>query len=357
MLSRQTMYRLGAFVLLMLASGRSFAQLPGEAAAPLVINPEASVVEASTQVLNEVMAVPAKSIPTSLLHDAQGIAIVPGMVKGGFVIGARFGRGILTTRTDAGAWTAPTFITITGGSIGWQAGVQSTDLILVFKTKKSIQGLLNGKFTIGADASAAAGPVGRDASVATDGRLQAEIYSYSRSRGLFAGVALDGSVIQIDPAATSRFYWNGGPPPPNETEQVLPPSAGLLLEAINRYTMPASQTTASTSPGLTPVTPPPIASQQITESLLDTSRALFKVVDNQWQAYLALPAEVYGAPNPSAPSLETALSRYEAVAANPQYQALTSRHEFQDTLTLLKSYAKLRDEPSMITLPPPPSAN
>jgi lipid-binding SYLF domain-containing protein len=171
MLSRQFSLRLGAFCLLLLAAGNAFAQLPAEA--PGMLNPEAGVVEASTQVLTEVMAVPAKAIPTSLLKDAQGIAIVPGMIKGGFVIGARFGRGILTTRTDTGVWTAPTFITITGGSVGWQAGVQSTDLILVFKTRKSIQGLLNGKFTIGADASAAAGPVGRDASVSTDARLQA----------------------------------------------------------------------------------------------------------------------------------------------------------------------------------------
>lgn len=349
MLSPRIASRAWTILLVMLVAGTAQAQIPAELA-PQVLNPEAAIVDASAQVLAEVMAIPAKAIPTSLLTDAQGIAIVPGMVKGGFVIGVRHGRGVLTTRTDTGAWTAPTFITITGGSIGWQAGLQSTDVILVFKTKKSIQGLLNGKFTIGADASAAAGPVGRDASVSTDARLQAEIYSYSRSRGLFAGVALDGSVIQIDQAATSRFYWNGGAPPPNETEQALPPSASKLLEEVAKYTTPgAGQQLAATN-----VVAPSNASQQIADELLNSSRALFKIVDANWQKYLALPAEVYGALDPAAPKMATALARYEAVATNPQYKALNGRAEFQQTYELLKSYAKLHADSGQISLPPPP---
>src|SRR4051812_39607774 len=140
---------------------------------------ETQVIEAATSVLNEVMAIPAQAIPRALLHDAQGIAIIPSMLKGGFVIGVKHGRGVVVLRDDAGNWRAPSFITITGGSIGWQAGVQSTDVVLVFKTKKSIQGFTSGKFTIGADVAAAAGPVGRDASANTDVSLRAEMYSYS----------------------------------------------------------------------------------------------------------------------------------------------------------------------------------
>jgi lipid-binding SYLF domain-containing protein len=303
------------------------------------------------------MATSATSIPLNLLRDAQGIAIVPSMVKGGFVIGVRHGRGVLTTRTETGAWTAPTFITITGGSIGWQAGLQSTDLILVFRTRKSIQGIMNGKFTIGADASASAGPVGRNASASTDARLQAEILSYSRSRGLFAGVSLDGSVIQIDQAATSQFYWNGGAPPPNETEQVLPPSAGRLLEAIARYTAPnAAQLMAASNPGTSGELAPPAASQELTDNLLNSSRALFKLVDPSWQTFLALPAAIYGTNDPAAPSLETALARYQKIANDPQYKALNSRAEFQETFALLQSYARLHPSTGRLSLPPPPTS-
>src|SRR5262249_7167590 len=133
-------------------------------AQPIVIpNEEAAIVESSTQVINEIMAAPARAIPLALLRDAKGIIISPGLLKGGFIIGVKHGRGVLLVRDDAGNWRAPSFITITGGSIGWQIGVQATDVILVFKTKNSIQGLINGKFTIGGSVSAAAGPVGRDA--------------------------------------------------------------------------------------------------------------------------------------------------------------------------------------------------
>ena len=180
-------------------------------AAPMVVgNEEVSIVESATQVLNEIMAAPAQAIPVALLHDAKGIIICPGMLKGGFVIGVKHGRGVLVVRDDNGNWRAPSFISITGGSIGWQIGIQATDVILVFKTKKSIQGLINGKFTIGGDVSAAAGPVGRDASASTDLQFRAEIYSYSRSRGLFAGAALDGSQVSMDNAATAAYYRGTG---------------------------------------------------------------------------------------------------------------------------------------------------
>ena len=149
---------------------------------------EVAIVEAATGVLNEIMSVPNQGIPSTLLRDAQGIAIVPGMLKGGFVIGVHHGNGVVVLRDEAGNWRPPSFISITGGSIGWQAGVQSTDVVLVFKTKNSIKRFASGKFTIGGDISAAAGPVGREASASTDITLKAEMYSYSHSRGLFAGI-------------------------------------------------------------------------------------------------------------------------------------------------------------------------
>ena len=163
-------------------------------------------IQKATGVLNEFMSMPNEGIPRSMIHKAQGIVIVPGMIKLGFVVGGRHGKGIAVVRNEHGTWHPPSFITMSGGSLGFQAGVQSTDVVLVFNTRKSVNNLLSGKFTIGVDAAAAAGPVGRQASAATDGRLQAEIYSYSRSRGLFAGASVDGSAIQIDAAATQSFY-------------------------------------------------------------------------------------------------------------------------------------------------------
>jgi len=134
---------------------------------------EAATVEESRQVLNEIMALPAKGIPESLLSNAQGIVIVPGLLKGSFVVGVRYGRGVVLVRDDSGAWRPPSFVSLTGGSFGYQIGVQSTDIILVFKTRSSINGLLAGKFTVGADAAAAAGPIGREAAAATDASLKA----------------------------------------------------------------------------------------------------------------------------------------------------------------------------------------
>ena len=160
----------------------------------------------AAEVLREVMAIPEKSIPPQLLSNAYGIAIIPGMVKVGLIIGGRYGQGVVSVRNANGQWGHPVFITVTGGSLGFQVGAQSTDLVLVFKTRKGVEGLLDGKFTIGADASAAAGPVGRQAGAATDLQLGAEILSYSRSRGLFAGVALDGAVIEVDQTANGNFY-------------------------------------------------------------------------------------------------------------------------------------------------------
>jgi lipid-binding SYLF domain-containing protein len=226
----------------------------GSPAAPsLAQSVQDQTVQTATSVLDEIMQVPTSSIPQALLADAQGLAIIPGVIKGGFVVGVRFGRGVAMVRDEQGAWRPPAFVSLTGGSVGWQAGLQATDVILVFRTAKSVQGLMNGKFTIGADAAAAAGPVGRQASAATDAQLRAEILSYSRSRGLFAGVSLEGSVLQIDQAATQAFYQPTNQVPDaagNAAPALLPPSAVRLMETVARHTnrTPVAQA-APASPG------------------------------------------------------------------------------------------------------------
>lgn len=146
-----------------------------------------------------------KSIPVGLIRDCAGIAILPDVIKAGFVVGGRFGRGVVLVRTKNG-WSDPVFIDIKGGSVGWQAGVQSADVILVFRTPRSVENITKGKFTLGADIGVAAGPLGRTAEASTDTQLKAEILSYSRSRGLFAGLSFQGSSIQDDPKANGQFY-------------------------------------------------------------------------------------------------------------------------------------------------------
>jgi lipid-binding SYLF domain-containing protein len=196
---------------------------------------EASTVQSATDALNEFVSIPNQNIPRSLLARAEGLVVVPGMLKVGLIGGVRRGKGIVLIRDQSGAWQPPLFATMTGGSIGWQAGVQATDVVLVFLTRRSVSGLLNGKFTIGADAAAAAGPVGRQAAAATDGKLQAEILSYSRSRGLFAGVSVDGSVLQIDQSANQAYYAPAGITAANRSSAApaqLPPTAARLLAQL-----------------------------------------------------------------------------------------------------------------------------
>ncbi len=160
----------------------------------------------ATRVLDEIMQSPDRAVPRRLLEDAYAIAVIPDVVKAGLLIGGRRGRGVVSVRTPDGTWSHPSFLTLTGGSIGFQAGVQSTDVILVFRSARGVDSIVNGKFTLGADAAVAAGPVGRNAQASTDADLRAEIYSYSRSRGLFAGVALDGAVLSIDHRANQSSY-------------------------------------------------------------------------------------------------------------------------------------------------------
>lgn len=326
--------------------------------------PEATTVDAATRVLDEIMAVPAKKIPQSLLADAQGLAIIPNLVKGGFVVGIRHGRGIVVIRDDQNNWKPPFFVSLTGGSVGWQAGLQATDVILVFKTRKSVQGLMQGKFTIGADAAAAAGPVGRQAAAATDTTLGAEILSYSRSRGLFAGVSLDGSALQIDQAANQAYYLGTGYSPvgvpPGQPVQ-LPPSAFKLLEQLARYTStpdplpPASVATAPLA-GL-PAANPWNGSVEATlrQQLAGAAQQLQALVDGPWKQYLALPASLLtGTPAPTVESVSEAVKRYESVARDPRYAALAQRPEFRLTHELLNKYLSVLQGGVNPALPRPP---
>jgi lipid-binding SYLF domain-containing protein len=162
----------------------------------------------STTCLQEVIAIPEDGIPQSMFDHAAAIIVIPNLIKAGFIVGAKRGEGVMSIRNENG-WSHPTFVNMTGGSIGWQVGVESTDLVLVFMSQKSVKALLNGEFTLGADASVAAGPVGREASASTNLSAKAEVYSYSRSRGIFAGIALDGSKLGIDNDAVGRYYGKG----------------------------------------------------------------------------------------------------------------------------------------------------
>ena len=171
---------------------------------------ETTKVRDATEVLTEIMSIPEKGVPPSLLRNAHGLAVIPGVLKAGFVVGGRYGWGVLAVRSKEAGWSSPCFVSLAGGSVGYQIGAQSTDVILVFKSSRSIDGIMRGKYTLGADAAVAAGPVGRQAGAATDVEFKAEIYSYSRSRGLFAGVSFEGAALQIDHKSNVSFYGQQG---------------------------------------------------------------------------------------------------------------------------------------------------
>ena len=335
---------------------------------------EESTVRTATAVMNEIMAIPARGIPQSLLAVAEGIAIIPDVVKIGFIGGVRHGKGVLLIRSENGAWNAPIFVTLTGGSIGWQVGVQATDAVLVFTTKRSVEGLTGGKFTIGVDAAAAAGPVGRKAGAATDAQLRAEILTYSRSRGLFAGVSIDGSALQINSAANA-VYYNGAAIttiPAAAGQGVVPNSAMELLRTVALYTPPPSGPVAQVPAGaavsslgpLTSARPipdsPNLASASadgLRQQLVDSAGKLHVVLDDHWRQFLALPSEVVaGTAAPSAEGLSLCLANYDRVARDVQYRALAVRPEFQTTYGLLRTYAAnlSNPQPGAMTLPPPP---
>ena len=168
---------------------------------------EAERLRGAATILDETMNVQEKAIPASILEKAEAVVVCPSVIKAGFGIGGQHGRCVMSARNrEAGAWSPPAFLTVNGGSFGAQIGAQATDLILVVMNRRGLENLLKNEFKVGADASVAAGPVGRNAEASTDIQFRAEILSYSRSRGLFAGVTLNGSVIKEDEDANSRFY-------------------------------------------------------------------------------------------------------------------------------------------------------
>ena len=202
----------------------------------------------AADVLEQLLRIPEKSIPPSLLSRAYAVAVIPNVVKVGFGIGARRGHGIIVVRQDDNSWSNPAFITMTGGSIGWQVGAQSTDVILVFRTRRGVENIANGKLTLGADASVAAGPVGRHTSVATDIQFQAEVVSYSRSRGLFAGVAFEGAGLTMDRKANAVFYGSTSITP----EKIFVSSPNIAPNIANEFVQILTAQTARlpTSPGM-----------------------------------------------------------------------------------------------------------
>ncbi len=170
------------------------------------VSKEVARVEAAIRVLEGIMGIPEESIPMSLLRKAYGLAVIPRTIKAGLGVGGRHGRGILVVHPKGGGWSNPSFIVLYGGSIGVQIGVQSTDFILVFRSSKTIEAITKTKSMLGAKASIAAGPVGRHVEVGADVEFKTEIYSYSLSRGLFGGVALEGATLEIDDRANAAFY-------------------------------------------------------------------------------------------------------------------------------------------------------
>jgi lipid-binding SYLF domain-containing protein len=194
---------------------------------------EDGTIESATEVLDSLAGLHVRAIPPSLLQDAQGVAIVPNMIKAGFVVGGRHGRGVMLVREGPG-WARPVFITLTGGSFGWQIGVQSTDLVLVFKTRAGVERVMRGKgkITLGADLGIAAGPIGRQAEADTDMQLKSEIFSYSRSRGLFAGLSLEGAALLVDHEGTDIYYKTPRPPvfDPRLNQMVQPPPPEARLQ-------------------------------------------------------------------------------------------------------------------------------
>ena len=202
----------------------------------------------AADVIDQLSRIPEKTIPPNLLARAYAVAIVPNVVRAAFGLGARRGKGIIVVRQDDDSWSNPAFITLTGGSVGWQIGADSTDVILVFKTRKGVDGIANGKLTLGANASVAAGPVGRHTSAATDVEFRAEVFSYSRSRGLFAGIALEGAGVTMDRKANAAFYGSTSMTP----EKIFVSSPNVAPNVANTFVqvLTAQTRRLPTSPGM-----------------------------------------------------------------------------------------------------------
>lgn len=189
----------------------------------------------ATDVFQEIMKTPDKGIPSDLLDKAACMAIIPGLKKGGLGLGGKYGKGLIMCRKPNRSWTAPSFITIEGGSIGFQIGFTQIDVVMLFMNKKGVDKLIGDKFTIGADASAAAGPVGRQTAAQTNIRMDAEILTYSRAKGLFAGISLDGATLRSDKDDNREFYGKDIDPRSILIDGTveMPPEARSLASALS----------------------------------------------------------------------------------------------------------------------------
>ena len=219
----------------------------------------------AVRVVEQIQAIPESAIPDRLLDEAKAIVVVPDTIKAGFVFGGRRGLGLMSVKTADGTWSNPVFVKLAGASFGLQAGVQSADVILVFRSERGLDSIVNGKVTLGADAGVAAGPVGRNAAAATDGQLKAEIWSWSRARGLFAGIALDGAVLSIDNGANSSTYGNAVTPRAVfEGRAPQAPSAAIVAfrDALEEATASARQARGGTPAPVVPAADPGAASVQ-----------------------------------------------------------------------------------------------
>ena len=198
-------------------------------------------VSQSADVLETFLAIPESSIPPALLAQAHAVAVVPDMLNLGLGVGGRHGKGILVVRRDDGTWSNPSFVKMTGGSFGFQFGAQATDVILVFRTSRSVDGITNGKLTLGVDASVAAGPVGRQTGAHTDMRFRSEVLSYSRSKGFFAGIALEGAGLSMDRLANAEFYQD----PAMTPERIFASPGNIAPDAANRFVQVLSAQTGT----------------------------------------------------------------------------------------------------------------
>jgi SH3 domain-containing YSC84-like protein 1 len=198
-------------------------------------------VQAAADVLNEIQAAPDKGIPQEVLGSAECVAVVPSMLKGGFIVGAKYGRGLASCRTPTG-WSAPAFFVVTGGSFGFQIGGQAVDLVMLIMNKDGMKHLLSSEFALGADASVAAGPVGRHAEGNTDWKMRAEVLTYSRARGLFAGVTLNGASIKQDKDSTREFYGRMVPFRTSLIGEIAPPAgANPFLTTLAKWAQEAAK--------------------------------------------------------------------------------------------------------------------
>src|SRR3984957_19051089 len=198
-------------------------------------------VEAAAQVLNDIQGAPDKGIPQEVLGSAECVAVVPSMLKGGFIVGAKYGRGLASCRTEKG-WSTPAFFVVTGGSVGFQIGGQAVDLVMLIMNKDGMRHLLSSQFALGADASVAAGPVGQHAEGNTDWKMRSEVLTYSRARGLFAGVSLNGAVVKQDKDTTREFYGHMVTPNAALTGAVDPPqAANTFLTTLAKWAQDAAK--------------------------------------------------------------------------------------------------------------------